>query len=103
MLEAIASDPEQAFADLRSLLFDATHALFACKSVEEASSALATLDAHRFASLLHRYELSNWVLYARAYGDATPDARARSIDAKLRDELPLEWLTREWLTPAAEC
>jgi hypothetical protein len=100
MLESIAADPDQAFADLRALLFDATSALFACKSVEEAAGALAALDEHRFAALLHRYELSNWVLYARAYGDASADERARSIDARLRGESPLEWLTREWLTPA---
>ena len=101
MLEGIASDPEQAFTDLRELLFDATSALFACESVEEASGALAKFDEHRFASLLHRYELSNWVLYARAYGNATPDDRARAIDATLRSQkLPLEWLASEWVTPA---
>jgi hypothetical protein len=101
MLEAIASDPERAFTDLRELLFDATSALFACKGVEEASATLAKFDGHRFASLLHRYELSNWVLYARAYGDATRDERARAVDAKLRSEkLPLEWLASEWITPA---
>ncbi|MDB4937365.1 MAG: hypothetical protein JWP87_4337 [Labilithrix sp.] len=101
MLESIARDPERAFGDLRELLFDATSSLFACGSVEEASAALAKHDDHRFASLLHRFELSNWVLYARAYGDAQPDARARSIDAKLRSEkLSLEWLAREWVTPA---
>lgn len=101
MLESIASDPEQAFADLRSLLFDATSALFACRSVEDASAALAALDAHRFASLLHRYELSNWVLYARAYGTDEPSALARAIDARLREKLPLEWLTNEWITQAS--
>lgn len=98
MLEAVATDPEQAFSDLRALLFDATSALFACAGVDDAAAALAQFDEHRFASLLHRYELSNWVLYARAYGSATPDARARAIDEKLRDELALDWLTREWLT-----
>lgn len=101
MLESLASDPERAFGDLRALLYDATSALFTCKSVEEAAEALAHFDDHRFASLLHRYELSNWVLYARAYGNPTRDDRARSIDAKLRSEAePLEWLTKEWVTPA---
>lgn len=101
MLESIATDPERAFADLRELLFDATSALFACGTVEEASLALAKHDAHRFASLLHRYELSNWVLYARAYGSKAPDDRARTIDATLRSEkLSLDWLTNEWVTPA---
>ena len=57
-------------------------------------------DEQRFAPLLHRYELSNWVLYARAYGDASADERARAIDTRLRKEkLPLEWLTAEWVAP----
>lgn len=101
MLETIALDPERAFADLRELLFDATSALYSCADVDEATAALATFDGHRFASLLHRYELSNWVLYARAYGDVAGDERARTIDATLRSEkLPLEWLVREWVAPA---
>jgi hypothetical protein len=101
LLEEIASDPDRAFVDLRQLLFDATAALFACEGVEDACAALASFDEHRFGPLLHRFELSNWVLYARAYGDATPDERARSIDASLRtEEHPLDWLTKEWVTPA---
>jgi hypothetical protein len=97
MLESIASDPEQSFADLRALLFDATSTLFACSGAEEALAALSALDGHRFAPLLHRFELSNWVLYGRAYGDRAPDARARSIDRSLREEPALAWLTRSWL------
>jgi hypothetical protein len=100
MLEAIAADPEQAFTDLRALHFDATSAVFACHSVEDASAALTSFDDHRFASLLHRYELSNWVLYARAYGDAKPDDRARALDARLREKLSLDWLADEWVAPA---
>lgn len=101
MLESIATDPERAFADLRELLFDATSALFACRTVEQASAALSLHDGHRFAALLHRYELSNWVLYARAYGAAGRDERARAIDARLRSEAQsLDWLVAEWVTPA---
>jgi hypothetical protein len=101
MLESIASDPEQAFADLRELLFDATSALHSCGDVDAATAALAAFDAHRFGSLLHRYELSNWVLYARAYGDVAGDERARAVDVSLRSEkVPLEWLVREWVSPA---
>jgi len=101
MLEGIATDPERAFSDLRELLFDATSALFACRTVEDASLALALHDSHRFAPLLHRYELSNWVLYARAYGAPGLDARARAVDTTLRGErLSLDWLTREWVAPA---
>ena len=101
LLEGIASDPEQAFVDLRALLFDATSALFACRGVEEGCEALERFDGHRFAPLLHRYELSNWVLYGRAYGDAKPDERARAVDGKLRSEkVPLDWLTAEWVASA---
>ena len=101
MLEGIAADPERAFADLRELLFDATCALFACRTVEDASLALALHDKHRFAPLLHRYELSNWVLYARAYGSPERDERARAVDATLRTvELSLDWLAREWVAPS---
>ncbi len=101
MLEGIAADPERAFADLRELLFDATSALFACASVDDALARLASFDAHRFAPLLHRYELSNWVLYARAYGDPEPDVRARAIDVQLRTETAaIEWLTTAWIAPA---
>jgi hypothetical protein len=101
MLEGVVTDPERAFADLRELLFDATSALFACHTVEDASQALALHDGHRFASLLHRYELSNWVLYARAYGSTGRDERARAIDAKLRSEArSLDWLAAEWIAPA---
>jgi hypothetical protein len=105
MLESIAEGPERAFADLRELLFDATSALHACADAEQACAALARFDEHRFATLLHRYELSNWVLYARAYGDPEADATsgepARALDAALRsDDLPLERLVTDWVTPA---
>ena len=101
MLDCIANDPERAFADLRELLFDATSALFACRTVEDAILALAQHDTHRFAPLLHRYELSNWVLYARAYGSPRADKRARTIDTTLRSEkLSLDWLSREWVAKA---
>jgi len=101
MLGDIARDPERAFADLRSLLFDASVALFACKSASDAARALASFDAHRFGPLLHRYELANWVLYARAYGRAARDPLARKVDRSLRGgRLALDWLTTSWVIPA---
>ena len=103
ILEGIASDPDRAFEELRALLFDATTALLACHSAEEGYDALARFDTHRFAPLLHRYELSNWVLYARAYasGALGPDARVREIDGALRSAaVSLDWLTNAWVTPA---
>lgn len=101
LLEAIAADPDRAFSDLRELLFDATRALFACHAAEEAYAALAAFDGHRFTSLLHRYELSNWVLYARAHGDEGDDPGARAVDLALRrGKVGLDWLAAKWIAPA---
>jgi hypothetical protein len=102
LLAEVAGDPDRAFEDLRALLCDATAALFACRTGEQAHAALAALDGHRFSALLHRYELSNWVLYARAYGGrAAPDAGVRSVDRALRrSRSPVDWLTTRWIRPA---
>jgi len=99
MLAAIASDPERAFEELRQLLFDATSALHACADSDAAEAALALFDAHRFGALLHHYELSNWVLYARAYArDVADDGRAAALDRELRAaDVALETLQRRWL------
>lgn len=100
LLAGIVADPDRAFEDLRQLLFDATTALFACRSPEEALDALTPLDKHRFAPLLHRYELSNWVLHVRTYGGAAvaADPRVRAVDQALREApVALDWLTRAWV------
>jgi hypothetical protein len=103
MMDAIARDPERAFEDLRALLVDATRALVACRTADDALVALAALDGHSFAPLLHRYELSNWVLYARAYASASlgPDPKVREVDRALRDagNGSIEWLAKNWVTP----
>jgi hypothetical protein len=102
LLAGIAQDPERAFEDLRELLFDAATALYACRTAEEAHVALRALDGDRFGALLHRYELSNWVLYARAYGrHDVRDPRPRAVDRALRKaKSPLDWLATRWLAPA---
>jgi hypothetical protein len=101
LLQGVAADPDRAFEDLRELLFDATTALVVASGVEEGFAALSRHDDHRFAALLHHYELSNWVLYARAYGAsgaASSDARARDVDRRLREApVALDWLTAEWI------
>jgi hypothetical protein len=101
LLQSAAADPDRAFADLRELLFDAASALAACRDAEEGYVALAAFDGHRFSSLLHRYELSNWVLYARAYArDDGRDPRARAVDSALREApVPLDWLAANWIDP----
>jgi hypothetical protein len=103
LLQGIVADPDRAFEDLRELLFDATSSLLACRSADEALVALASFDRHRFAPLLHRYELSNWVLYARAHAATAlgPDPRVRAIDAALREaKVALDWLTANWIAPS---
>ena len=102
LLAELAADPDRAFTDLRELLYDATAALFACGGSREGYAALAALEGHRFSSLLPRYELSNWVLYARAYGgDLAGDPRARQVDLALRgDGGGLGWLQTHWISPA---
>jgi hypothetical protein len=100
LLQGIADDPDRAFEDLRELLFDATRALTAAANAEEAHLALTRFDGHRLASLLHHYELSNWVLFARAYAKSGPNAgtRAREVDRALREApVALDWLTKTWL------
>jgi hypothetical protein len=100
LLEAVALDPERAFEDLRSLLFDVSRALLECRNVTEAHAVLEGFGSHRFQALLHHYQLSNWVLYARAYGAVNvPQQRAvRELDATLRGApVALDWLTDRWL------
>jgi hypothetical protein len=103
LLEAIAADPDRAFEDLRELLFDASVALVRCSGVTEAAAALAKLEAHRFYPLLHHYELSNWVLYARAHAPRAEavDPAVQAIDSALRaTPVALEWLESAWLGEA---
>jgi hypothetical protein len=101
LLESLAADPEGAFGALRALLFDVQRALLAAEDATAALAALAAYDGHRFAPLLHRYELSNWVLHARIHGrPAPPNSAALAVDQSLRQEpAALAWLERHWLLP----
>ncbi len=104
LLVDIARDPQRAFEDLRQLLCDATAALVACTAPEDALTTLSAFDTHRFAPLLHRYELSNWILFTRAYArparTADPgDRMVRTVDRAMRKQsAPLDWLAASWLT-----
>jgi hypothetical protein len=102
LLGAMAEDPERAFEDLRALLFDATTELVRAPSADEALTALERMQENRFASLLHHYELSNWVLYARAYAArGKSDPRVSELDKTLRVARdPLGALADRWLLPA---
>jgi hypothetical protein len=102
LLADMARRPDRAFADLRELLSEATAGLYASRGGEEAYAALAALDGHRYSTLLHRYELANWVLYARAMeGGTSRDPRVTAVDRALRrSKSPLEWLATHWIAPA---
>jgi hypothetical protein len=100
LLQGVAADPERAFEDLRALLFDVTSALVRCVDVDGATAALDPFMGHRFASLLHHYQLSNWILYARAYAGSAleHDPAVRAIDRALRETpVALDWLEKHWL------
>lgn len=100
LIEGVAADPDRAFEDLRELLFDAATSLVGCAGVEAAVGVFRRLEAHRFSALLHHFELSNWVLYARARAGSAlaPDPAVRAIDGALRGApIALDWLQREWL------
>ncbi len=100
LLAGVADDPERAFEDLRALLFDAATGLVAARDVDAAGEVLEALEGRRFVSLLHHFELSNWVLFARAYasGALGPDPAVRSVDAVLRAvPVSLDWLAAHWL------
>jgi len=96
LLQSLAVDPEQAFADLRSLLFTASTSLLAAPTMAAALKTLERLDTHRFSSLLHHYELSTWVLYARAYAPRAlaPVPAIRKLDRGLKADYLDQLLAR---------
>ncbi len=104
MLQAIANDPEQAFEDLRALLFDAARALYECTDAVSAARVLDAMEDRRFAEILHHYEVSNWVLYCRAYGaPGEPAEAALALDRTLREApVALDWLEKNWVRPALD-
>lgn len=116
MLGAVAADPDRAFEDLRSLLYQVSVELLSC---EGAAQALAVLESHgkrRFAPLLHHYELASWIANARATRAASTSApdpetggsagakpmSARAVNAAL-EAAPsaIEWLEQNWVRPLA--
>jgi hypothetical protein len=104
LLEAVCEHPERAFEDLRALLFDAASAMFRCHGALQAQQELERLAGHRFEALLHHFQLSNWILYARAYATPANDQEQviARLDATLRAEVSsLDWLTRQWIEPVA--
>jgi hypothetical protein len=113
LLQEVASDPDRAFEDLRELLFDAATTLMKCSTADAAAAALERFDEHRLGPLLHHYEISNWVLSARAAARDVPPAPepgglgagvdvtgVQALDAALRAApVALDHLERLWLAP----
>jgi len=108
LMQAVCRDPERAFEDMRALLLDVATALLACRGAVEAERALGRFAAHRFMPLLHHYELSTWILSARAHAgppSSTPDARSAraaaavaAADRSLRKApISLAWLADHWI------
>ena len=101
LMEEVSRQPEKSFEDLRALLLDVTTALFPCRDAREALAVLERFAGHRFEPLLHHFQLSNWILYARAYGVTSParDQAVRQVDTILRESPDgLAWLAQHWLT-----
>ena len=103
LLEGVAAAPERAFEDLRALLVDVGTALLACADAAAGQAALEAVAGHRFAPLLHHFQLSNWILYSHAYArpDETADAAVHALDRALRASPDsLAWIEARWLPPA---
>jgi hypothetical protein len=103
LLEEVVRQPERAFEDLRALLFDAATTLLACPGAAQAQAVLEGFAERRFAPLLHHYQLSNWILYARAYASPiVADGVAAEVDRTLREApVSLDWLDRNFVEAAA--
>jgi hypothetical protein len=102
LMEDVSREPERAFEEMRALLLDVVTALLSCTDADQAEEALNGFAARRFEPLLHHFELSNWILYARAHA-APPspgDAVVAALDAALRAApIALDWLADHWLAP----
>ena len=112
MIASVAADPDQAFEDLRSLLYEVSTELLGCRGAERALAVLEAHDESRFAPLLHHYELSTWIANARvaakhgeagsgADGAAEPGrASASDVHAHLKKaKSSVDWLDRNWVSP----
>jgi hypothetical protein len=100
LMEAVSREPDRAFEDLRALLLDVSQSLLRAPDAPAAQLTLEGFEGHRFYPLLHHYQLSNWILYARAYSRDTSagDGRVAALDAELRAApSSLAWLAAHWL------
>lgn len=105
MLGAFAEAPERSFEALRQLLFDASLSLVDVAGPERGLETLCTFDGHRFAPILHHFEIATWVLRSRIEraSPPSPAAGAGSTDASTFDRMLREsddsiaLLERSWV------
>jgi hypothetical protein len=99
LIERMTREPERCFEELRELLFDTATALVIAPDLEAAGAVLSRASERSMGALLHHYELSSWILYARAYAASLePCEHVRAIDRELRAaDDPIAWLERHWL------
>jgi hypothetical protein len=104
LIEGVCDEPERAFEDMRALLVDAGAKLYGCADAEQAHVTLESFGGHRFAPLLHHFQLSNWILYTRAYARSLTSDRAEvdepihALDRALRASRDsLAWLDTNWV------
>jgi hypothetical protein len=107
LLEGVSAAPERAFEDMRALLVDAGTALLACADADAAHVALERFAGHRLAPLIHHFQLSNWILYTRAYARGVTrdpggnDDAVHALDRELRASPDsLAWIDSRWLAAA---
>lgn len=98
VVESMQAQPEQAFEQLRQLLYDTAMGLWRAADADQALQVLLHADAHRFGCILHHYELANWLQQARAAPVNGSAGKAADVDAQMRRQpVALEWLADQWL------
>jgi hypothetical protein len=98
LLAEAQAHPEQAFGELRALLYDAVVGLWRCRDADEVLALLQALDGRRWGCLLHHFEVANWVQAVRQAPPNASAARATETDAALRAAPDaIAWLERAWL------
>lgn len=97
LLERATQAPEQSFELLRQLLFEVSVSLSAAADLDAAADVLQRAEGHVFAPLLHHYELSTWVLFARCFGQPGGEAAASLHTALCDAPDSIAWLQRAWL------
>jgi len=104
LLADLARNPALAFARLRTLLFDVSTSLLRARGIDDAAARLDAFRERPLFSLVHHYNVSNWLLHGRAHGPKFGeriDARVAKVERALRSSpSELDWLDHAWLRPS---